>query len=283
MNRKEAIEIIKNSNIYGARMNGKNLIIEAINELVKDITLADLLGWEEGVEYEWRSEKYKICDDILQCYDKNDDCWYDSVEEINDYLRIQQAKKVESKPKAYHVKDEYSYKCLMKELEEQGYKWNSSTEPTDSSYWDIYENNTVIYCRENKRLIYSSLDYFNAFRKNSYNLIEYKKEEPKLKSRNGGTYIYFDEDTGIDGFEKRYSLIDEFEIIECHKEEPRFYAKIKGWENLGTGIVYFYKASNEKIYLATKFYARNTGVYTKTEWNELGVNDTNADFEKVED
>lgn len=153
---------------------------------------------------------------------------------------LQQATKVEKKLKAYHVKDEYSYYCLMKEFEEQGYTWTSNMEPTHVFHWDIYENDTVIYCHENKKFTYSNLDGFNASRKDNYDLIEYKKEEPK------------------------------------------FYAKIKGWELIKNddGDCYWHKDKNP-IHGVYPWDRHEASIYTKTEWNKLGINDTNADFEEV--
>lgn len=97
MNRKEAIEIIKNSNIHGARMNGKNLIIEAINELVKDITLSDLLGWEEGVEYKYEYSTYKLIGRKLyhRYGNANNWLWEETNYGIDYIIELQQATKVE--------------------------------------------------------------------------------------------------------------------------------------------------------------------------------------------
>lgn len=61
-------------------------------------------------------------------------------------------------------------------------------------------------------------------------------------------------------------------------EEKKYYAKIKGWELLGSDICCFYQASDKNIYLTSKKYA---DYLIKSEWNKLGINDTNADFEEV--
>lgn len=70
------------------------------------------------------------------------------------------------------------------------------------------------------------------------------------------------------------------------KQEPLYYAKIKGWELIKREIdeVYWNLADGDL------FVSDNgelvTGEHhtklTKQQWNELGVNDTNADFEEVE-
>ena len=168
------------------------------------------------------------------------------LESANYFINeLERQVKKEPKLKAYHVKDEYSYDCLMKELEEKGYIWKSGDKPIDLGVLYPIDlsvlYNVVIYLHDDKKIAYGSKREYDIRRYKKYDLVEYKKEPPK------------------------------------------FYAKIKGWENLGTGIVYFYKASNEKIYLATKFFTRNMGVFTKEEWAELGITDENADFEEVEE
>lgn len=63
-------------------------------------------------------------------------------------------------------------------------------------------------------------------------------------------------------------------------ESKKYYAKVKGWELLGSDICCFYQASDKNIYLTSKKYA---DYLIKTEWNKLGINDSNADFEEVEE
>lgn len=62
-------------------------------------------------------------------------------------------------------------------------------------------------------------------------------------------------------------------------EEPKYCAKIKGWE-LVNHVIYF-EEINEK--LCTNYKHFNVQSKTKSEWNKLGINDTNADFEAVEE
>ena len=70
------------------------------------------------------------------------------------------------------------------------------------------------------------------------------------------------------------------------KSEPLYYAKIKGWKlikrevdevywNLGDGDLFV--SDNGELVTG----GHHTKL-TKQQWNELGINDTNADFEKVE-
>ena len=66
--------------------------------------------------------------------------------------------------------------------------------------------------------------------------------------------------------------------------EPLYYAKIKGWEHVGTSSYYFgYDEDNDSLevtYLESNY--RFAFSLTKKHWNRLGIDDTNADFEEVE-
>ena len=66
--------------------------------------------------------------------------------------------------------------------------------------------------------------------------------------------------------------------------EPLYYAKIKGWEHIGTSSYYLgYDEDNDSLevtYLESNY--RFAFSLTKEHWNKLGINDTNADFERVE-
>ena len=68
------------------------------------------------------------------------------------------------------------------------------------------------------------------------------------------------------------------------EKEPLYYAKIKGWEHVGTSSYYFgYDEDNDSLevtYLNCNY--RFAFSLTKKHWNKLGINDTNADFEEVE-
>lgn len=167
--------------------------------------------------------------------------WYLSREIDDLENQIEQATPVKEKPKGYHVKDEYSYDCLMQELEEQGYLWVGRDKPT--SY------NVKIINGFSDWNMYIYLDDYITWSKNCYP--------------------------------------EDYDIIEYHKEEPKFRARIK--EKLNIPLLardyYFVKASKEiKTSKSTK--GSNTVqsifIMTKSEWNKLGINDTNADFEEVE-
>ena len=68
------------------------------------------------------------------------------------------------------------------------------------------------------------------------------------------------------------------------EKEPLYYAKIKGWEHVGTSSYYFgYDEDNDSLevtYLESNY--RFAFSLTKKHWNRLGINDTNADFVEVE-
>ena len=68
------------------------------------------------------------------------------------------------------------------------------------------------------------------------------------------------------------------------EKEPLYYAKIKGWEHIGTSSYYFgYDEDNDSLevtYLESNY--RFAFSLTKKHWDKLGINMTNADFEAVE-
>ena len=74
------------------------------------------------------------------------------------------------------------------------------------------------------------------------------------------------------------------------KKEPLYYAKVKGWELATTTIVFWnYRHIVERPILSKLYVGGKESVdsfktkMTKEEWNDLGINDTNADFEEAED
>ena len=167
--------------------------------------------------------------------------WY-LTREIDDLEdQIEQSTPVKEKPKAYHVTDEYSYKCLMEELEEQGFKWVNGVKPTSLKVnpFSFSSQDIYVFCIDDHMTWSNSCDS------------------------------------------------EKYDIIEYHKEEPKFRARIKEKLNIPLLARYYYfvKASKElKTSKSTK--GSNTVqaifIMTKSEWNKLGINDTNADFEEVE-
>jgi len=68
------------------------------------------------------------------------------------------------------------------------------------------------------------------------------------------------------------------------EQDPRYYAKIKGWE-ISEGNIHWDAIVKEKVVFPqdkSHVGLRKTKL-TKAEWNKLGINETNADFEKVEE
>ena len=68
------------------------------------------------------------------------------------------------------------------------------------------------------------------------------------------------------------------------EQQPLYYAKIKGWERIGTSSYYFgYDEDNDSLevtYLNCNYHFAFS--LTHEHWNKLGINATNADFEAVE-
>ena len=68
------------------------------------------------------------------------------------------------------------------------------------------------------------------------------------------------------------------------EQQPLYYAKIKGWEHIGTSTYYFgYDEDNDSLevmYLESNY--RFAFSLTKEHWSKLGINATNADFEEAE-
>lgn len=83
-------------------------------------------------------------------------------------------------------------------------------------------------------------------------------------------------------------FVDMFRFGYEVEKEPLYYAKIKGWELATTTIVFWnYRHIVERPILSKLYVGLKEGVdsfktkMTKEEWNKVGINDTNADFEVV--
>lgn len=193
VNKEEAIERLKNIKSVPSMF-----IDEIIKELVEAFqqppTLLEILGWEDRQEYKWRGDIFRVQSDILQVWDREDEMWFDSSKELNDYLRLRQAKKVEPKIKAWYVRDEYSLDCLIEELKEQGV-----THSIHSTKEEMKRDFKVGW-----KIIFVDTDNtFNSFHTdklldNKYDIIDYHKVEPRyllqtdLTSENGIQYLSFD-------------------------------------------------------------------------------------------
>ncbi|MFL8952518.1 hypothetical protein [Helcococcus kunzii] len=105
--------------------------------------------------------------------------------------------------------------------------------------------------------------------------VEYKVNNNIMKISNNGLEIYDDEEEWFDLFDGYWTNDNIIKLRNAKKAEPkRYYAKIKGTNIYINHIDYiwgsFTTLENRAINMP------------KTEWNELGINDTNADFEEVD-
>lgn len=68
------------------------------------------------------------------------------------------------------------------------------------------------------------------------------------------------------------------------EQEPLYYAKIKGWEHIGTSSYYLgYDEENDSLEVTClESNYRFAFSLTKEHWNKLGINGMNSDFEGVE-
>lgn len=73
------------------------------------------------------------------------------------------------------------------------------------------------------------------------------------------------------------------------EQEPLYYAKVKGWELATTTIVFWnYRHIVERPILSKLYVGGKESVdsfktkMTIEQWNEIGINETNADFDRVE-
>lgn len=84
-------------------------------------------------------------------------------------------------------------------------------------------------------------------------------------------------------------MVDAFRYGFTVEEKPKYYALIKGHENIGSGDKYWnFEISTEEMDIGDyKVHPDVLAEYvlkaTKEEWENLGVNDDNADFEEAEE
>ena len=115
-------------------------------------------------------------------------------------------------------------------------------------------------------------------------LREYEEKE-REKVRNKGVSVLWadDEPTKISDLLATYENGGENGKIE---QKPFYYAKIKGWELATSKSMFWnYRHVVERPILSKLYIGSNESIesfYTLERWNELGINDTNADFEGVE-
>lgn len=273
MNRQEAIkqrilsELEKEDVMSDPRNNTMNftsgirLAKKIVSEVEVDqqpITLAEFLGWEEEVEYDvgpFYGGINRVKDGRLE-QSIGDGEWVNARLSLTPVRinKLRQAKKVEKKLKAYHVTDKYDFEALKEELIKRGYKKDSA--------WGLKLDNVPLY-----------LDWVGK--------LEYVLEIDKNLVK---FYTKYDFEEVEDNYE-----------VEEYKDERLFYAKIKGWELLRPeevegsdcgGKWFIYAPRVQEITTVADYIGINDewiAYMTKSEWNKLGINDTNADFEEVEE
>lgn len=105
-----------------------------------------------------------------------------------------------------------------------------------------------------------------------------------------GYYDKLEDLLGDYGYENAKEYLSKAIIVGYEVEkEPLYYAKIKGWElTKGESVFWNYRLViadpvPPRLYTSGKedgFFVKNK--MTIEEWNEAGINNTNADFEEVE-
>lgn len=97
MNREEIIsqlKLIQAGLTQDDSKKSKNRIDLVIEELEKPMSLAEFLGWEEDIEYELWSDRYKIIDNKLYLFDYKLNKWKTSCYN-DDFADFKQAKRIE--------------------------------------------------------------------------------------------------------------------------------------------------------------------------------------------
>lgn len=114
-----------------------------------------------------------------------------------------------------------------------------------------------------------------------YNIVNNLRHDIKMGFVNKriGEWLYSDIKNEI-AFEKAI-------ILGCEVEQyPLYYAKIKGYDLLEYDMYWYVYSYQDTSILDIASYGEvldNIYIMSKDEWSELGVNNTNADFEKVEE
>ena len=196
MTREEALRIIAKHNdwdkgSYVIKANDDRHVIinhwseelnQAFRTLVEPPTLADFLGWEEGQEYEWRGDIVML--ENGKIYYKSDKC----------------------------SSGWCNYAISGNEIEDL--RQAKKVEKPKLKAWHVKDEYSL------ECLVQELQD--QGFEYKNMTLKEHMEMKKDSLKRDGGTYLYIDEYTGIDGFDKGCSLINKFEIIEYHKEQPRY-------------------------------------------------------------
>lgn len=103
MNRKETIERTQ-------ELVATEEINKCLEVLRQPITLAELLCWEEDIEYENLGKRYKMINNKLYYFNNVSNRWITSAfnEKFDEFIEFQQAKKIQ--PKKYYLKLKEKYR-----------------------------------------------------------------------------------------------------------------------------------------------------------------------------
>lgn len=103
-----------------------------------------------------------------------------------------------------------------------------------------------------------------------------------------GYYDKLEDLLGDYGYENAKEYLSKAIIVGYEVEQPLYYAKIKGWERTNDKNIFW---NYRSVLLSPMFSRLYVGdkeskdvvktKLTKEEWDELGINDTNADFGEV--
>ena len=150
---------------------------------------------------------------------------------------------------------------------------------------NIIESNRVYYREWKREEFDEALDRL----KQPITLAEFLGWEEGKEYRRGGNILKVEANHLLDKrpngqfFNTNCTTAELIDLRNATKYEPKYYAKIKGWELVNTGEYYF--AQN---YPSNRFYITDDldpefSMFTKAEWAKLGITSENADFERVEE
>jgi hypothetical protein len=165
--------------------------------------------------------------------------------------------------KIYHTETQADYDSLMVELEEQGAKWSSGTNPTEANHWSEFETQTSIKVQD-CILTYHGVEYFERANPETPIIKYTAKKETQLPE--WANWLARDEDgdlcayrtiptkgsifsewfTRTDGYEKVEETDDTFKHIKWTDEEP---TQIKrGLETGGVSVEELNSIANAKAH-----------------------------------
>jgi hypothetical protein len=197
--------------------------------------------------------------------------------------------------KIYHTETQADYDSLMVELEEQGAKWSSGTNPTEANHWSEFETQTSIKVQD-CILTYHGVEYFERANPETPIIKYTAKKETQLpewanwlaRDKDGDLCAYttiptkgsiFSEwFTRTDGYEKVEETDDTFKHIKWTDEEP---TQIKrGLETGGVSVEELNSITNAKAHgydeIPIVADIINEGVYVVKDGDEIAVGETTS-------